>query len=423
MIELQYLGRIAVPDKPLLLPSSYNFSCSSCSHCCRAWTISISPDVEEILHNTDWGAAGEQLAGVELFTKLNGTPCFAKQDDGACIFLTDDNLCIIHKHLGEDKKSLVCRIFPFSFVNTPDATHLFISFACPSVIANQGNPLETQRDYLQMLAAKSPAYSLTLPDQVRLTRDCKVGWAAYPVIEEGFQSFFSDTRHSRYHRLLAGHFFLERIIAKTPSGSTGEEAAKMISTLRTEETASFWEKAEALEPEPRQRQNLLRAAVIGPRELSYKNTIRSILTSMKIVFSTGTIRLDTIGVTVKPKLIDQVSTSLFRDGELPALDRYLEHFLFRKSLLFPNPMLDNYRFLLLSLSLIKWYAAVNAVAEERATASEDDFNKGIEIVERHYVSHSRYYKSLLDRSTTSMAMQMFFNNPRFPATSLAEYSS
>src|SRR5207302_136182 len=74
-----------------------------------------------------------------------------KRADGACGFLSPQGLCRIHEEMGADRKPIACRVFPFSFHPAEGDTVVTTSFACPTVIANEGAPLRSQTRDLQAL--------------------------------------------------------------------------------------------------------------------------------------------------------------------------------------------------------------------------------------------------------------------------------
>ena len=99
-----------------------------------------------------------------------------KRQDGTCGFLSPEGLCRIHEVLGADRKPLSCRMFPFRFHQADDETVVTVSFACPTVIANQGATLESQKPELQALHAAwrrefpEAAATIELVSGHRLTR-------------------------------------------------------------------------------------------------------------------------------------------------------------------------------------------------------------------------------------------------------------
>lgn len=65
--------------------------------------------------------------------------------DGACGFLSPSGLCRIHEALGYDRKPIACRVFPFRFHPVDGDVVVTSSFACPTVVRNEGALLSSQQ--------------------------------------------------------------------------------------------------------------------------------------------------------------------------------------------------------------------------------------------------------------------------------------
>ena len=93
-----------------------------------------------------WFRAGAEAAEggdeepFEPFHQYPGLFRIRKRADGACGFLSAANRCRLHEELGADRKPLTCRMFPYSFHAAPDAVVAIASFACPTIVANEGRP-------------------------------------------------------------------------------------------------------------------------------------------------------------------------------------------------------------------------------------------------------------------------------------------
>lgn len=98
--------------------------------------------------------AGDAVSAAAPFEPIPGhAPLLRirKRRDGACGFLSPEGLCRIHEVLGADRKPLSCRLFPFRFRQAGEDTVVTVSFACPTVIANEGATLSSQKPELQTL--------------------------------------------------------------------------------------------------------------------------------------------------------------------------------------------------------------------------------------------------------------------------------
>jgi len=79
--------------------------------------------------------------------------------DGGCVFLSPSGLCRIHEALGYDRKPIACRLFPLRFHPIAQDVVVTTSFACPTVIANEGTPLPSQqRDVHKLYIAWKEAH-------------------------------------------------------------------------------------------------------------------------------------------------------------------------------------------------------------------------------------------------------------------------
>ena len=103
-----------------LIPDYYqNFVCKmgACRNaCCEGWPISFSLDDYYHLTGSECSPELRRRLDTGLHIKLNPTPEayaeIAPRFDGSCPMHLEDGRCAIHAELGEDKLSLVCRLYP-----------------------------------------------------------------------------------------------------------------------------------------------------------------------------------------------------------------------------------------------------------------------------------------------------------------------
>jgi Fe-S-cluster containining protein len=146
----------------VLFSQDQRFTCAHCGRCCRRATVPITAAEAEAYGKAGaarWfseGADGDATSGRDPFEPIPGhAPLLSirKRADGACGFLSAEGLCRIHEELGADRKPLACRLFPFRFHSTSDGDVATASFACPTVIANEGAPVPSQARELRVLHA------------------------------------------------------------------------------------------------------------------------------------------------------------------------------------------------------------------------------------------------------------------------------
>jgi len=141
------------------------FTCAQCGRCCRrGWDIAVTAAEVEAYRKAgaaEWYTTTEQVsertgteteAGTETgvvdpFEPIVGHAGhfrIRKRADGACGFLSPENRCRIHEQLGGARKPLTCRLFPFRFHPAEGKAVLSASFCCPTVVANEGEPVTAQ---------------------------------------------------------------------------------------------------------------------------------------------------------------------------------------------------------------------------------------------------------------------------------------
>jgi len=132
----------------VLFATDQRFTCLKCSRGCRRTTVPVTEGEAEAYRKLgpEYDAF-EPIPGYEPLLRIR------KRPDGACVFLMDDGLCRIHKEMGLDRKPIACQLFPFSFHPAEGGVVVTASFACPAIIANEGEPVRSQTRELRVLHA------------------------------------------------------------------------------------------------------------------------------------------------------------------------------------------------------------------------------------------------------------------------------
>ena len=128
---------------PIYIPKlqGQRYSCHGCGSCCRDFTVQLTERDLQKLHEQGW----KERLGQEYVVQFRGHSWLKQTDDGACVFLGDNGLCKVHAEFGLEAKPLACQFFPFMLSPNTRDTHVGISFACGSVLASKGAPLQTHR--------------------------------------------------------------------------------------------------------------------------------------------------------------------------------------------------------------------------------------------------------------------------------------
>ena len=146
----------------LVLDPEQNFTCRGCGQCCRRSFDIVATPAEtkrlEAANVSRWFRESATAApGTEspVFEHLaGGLLRIRKRPDGVCGFLSDENRCRIHEELGATAKPLSCQMFPYSFDPVAGETRVSMNLGCPTVLRNEGRPLEDQRAEIGALAAR-----------------------------------------------------------------------------------------------------------------------------------------------------------------------------------------------------------------------------------------------------------------------------
>ncbi len=160
----------------MLLSPDQRFTCGQCGRCCRRATVPVT------LAEAD----AYRKAGAERWFSGAGDPFepvpghasvlqIRHRADGACGFLSDAGLCRIHEALGFDRKPIACRVFPLRFNSIEGDVVVTASFACPTVVANDGELLSAQsRDISRLYIAWKEAQPES-PARVELIAGHRIG--------------------------------------------------------------------------------------------------------------------------------------------------------------------------------------------------------------------------------------------------------
>ena len=177
----------------LLFSPEQRFTCAQCGRCCRRATVAVtareaesyrSAGAERWFRESDTDSSGVSPDVFEPIPEHAPLLRIRKREDGACGFLTPEGRCRIHEAMGADRKPISCRLFPFRFHPAGTDVVVTASFACPTVIASQGETLASQKRELQALQT---AWTRELPEAaatVELTDGHAPPRAALPILRK-----------------------------------------------------------------------------------------------------------------------------------------------------------------------------------------------------------------------------------------------
>lgn len=123
-----------------------DFHCENCGLCCSTgWKIPIAKPLYErlsrYLRRGEIQHGGNPVADIDALLPPSSSGEAVAQcawtEDGRCVFLEPEsgNLCAIHRQMGADALSPVCRLFPRLCVLQPRGVFVSLSHYCPTVAA------------------------------------------------------------------------------------------------------------------------------------------------------------------------------------------------------------------------------------------------------------------------------------------------
>lgn len=225
-------------------PQAARYQCSSCGDCCRNWLVPLTEADKQRIEALDWPEAlatdvRPQFPEFYARSSLSSTPTgmvLQQKSDQSCLFLDSDNLCAIHKHFGEDKKPLACRIFPFQVLKRPSKkgpkVTWQVQFACKSVAAGTGPSLKKQKAFfgktLKELEAQYPID--TVPAELSFDEQRQYSSTALDTVVNMLTKAFQDRSLAFHKRLLIVTRFLD-LFSSSKFQNLGDKRWKIIESF------------------------------------------------------------------------------------------------------------------------------------------------------------------------------------------------
>lgn len=177
----------------IINPIEQNFSCNNCGFCCTTqWKIKVAPERVEGIKSTSQFQRLEKEGFIPL-PIIDGEMQVGRRDNGACVFHSGGRGgCAIHREKGSTAKPIVCQIFPYSLINSPEGYYLSLSFSCPSVVKGLGRPVSEQVAPLQKELAASSFFTpnpLPADSHVAVTHNKAMSWKSYVQAESALLDF------------------------------------------------------------------------------------------------------------------------------------------------------------------------------------------------------------------------------------------
>ena len=394
--------------QPLHIPAFLNYACERCGWCCRQAGIPISEAEQRRIAATPWAEVEPELAEQELWRLpgrgggSNDAPLQLGYTPGhGCVFLTDEGLCRIHSHVSESAKPLRCRVFPFSFADTPSGVYVGARFSCPAVAFGRGRPLVHEQGLLQR-QLRSVRRAIGLPrfdEEVTVRGGQTIPWEDYIELEAALTRVLFRDELPLKRRLLAFHEFTSLLGEAQFEKVRGERFKEFVALLEEGLLLEAQGKDSPSRPGPLHRM-LFRLFNLqfqqrgedlaggGRVSRGIRGRVRMTKRAAQLMAGRGTIRLDDFPGPFQLGELAGVRLHDFAPEDENALSRFMAAKLFGKQvfgrMFFGYSLLDGLRFLMLAAGSALWHARAHALARGARETEYADIVEGIRYVDYCY---------------------------------------
>lgn len=203
-------------DIRLELPTIQNWSCHSCSGCCRQHCIEITDEERRRILDQHWTAEDGVPAERPLLVWHAGPPWrkryrLGHQADGACVFLDEQGLCRIHAKFGEKAKPLACRVYPYALHPAGRKVAVSLRFSCPSAVANRGKAVSEQTGALKDIARHVVPDRFDETPPPKITKREKVDWPDFHRFVAALDATLSPAETPITAKLLRALFWINLV--------------------------------------------------------------------------------------------------------------------------------------------------------------------------------------------------------------------
>jgi Fe-S-cluster containining protein len=428
---------VVTPSVVIHVPSDLSYSCHHSGVCCTVFQhIPVDRQTAERIEHLPaapfTSATKEIERPADALSYPEGfdrEPVLRRRADGACVFLTPNHLCELHSVAGPEAKPVICREFPYLFRKTPGGIFVGLSFVCPSVRNNRGTPLADQLDELHARAAISP-YLQEIEEPLPFTEQFLIDWATYEHIETYLVELLETATYPLAIRLTACHvsinmldLFLKMQLGRPAVGTVAIAEPKVVLQYLTEarreaQRQRLWSIASKRASNARSRRVFF-GLITSLFSLLWQQQRRSVALwrvsgiYLKALTGWGAVTLRPLARPVPFTVVNRVD--LPSNGQAAdLLCRYVRHCVFRKDLLIQGSLLRGLNHLLLTLGLLRWYAAGVAWCGERTTPSEEDWSLALQHVETYFARHSKLFALLERDPTIATLLDSFMARRNYP---------
>ncbi|MEX1232322.1 MAG: YkgJ family cysteine cluster protein [Planctomycetaceae bacterium] len=385
----------------LQLPTIQNWSCHSCSGCCRQHDIEITEEEKDRIEKQNWTPADGVPASTpaivtsrRLFGKKRHT--LGHSPDGACVFLDDKGLCRIHAKFGEPAKPLACRLYPYAFHPAGKTVVVSLRYSCPSVVANKGRSLDAQKDELRRLAHDVVPSSYRQLPAPHVSPHQRLDWPDFLSLVDAVDGVLATPRAPLLVRLLRALSLVD-LIGQSKFEKIGGSRLKEFLDLVVQASQAEVAAEDITPREPTaagKMQFRMLVAQYARKDThadlarGWRNRWRLLRSAMAFAKGNGTI----------PILQENFGETAFSDleGEFGGVTREMDEILTRYfrvkvqglhfcgAAYYDVPFTEGFQSLALMFPVVMWLARWLAVGDRRTTITTDDVSRALAVADHHH---------------------------------------
>lgn len=338
------------------------YDCVNCGRSCNMFHVEIMPDEGKRLQRSPvtWELQSRGYQPLRLLD--SGRIFLTKREDGACTYLNEENLCSIHAQEGYAAKPWTCQTFPFHAEPTPDGIYIGLSYSCTAVAQQVGRSLEAHRaDLTERFDGRMPEGAGWL-----LWAETPLEWDRYRAIE------------ARLARGLAERFDLGLL----------QGAAALCQVVKTGDW-SLLEASPALGPAVGRRADELLGGLLTLVETAGEPPER-VEEVLRAIASQGRYH----STPLEREVVIQDMAGTLPDWYVPRTRQYLEHLLFRKTLLKSPNVLARACLLPLVSHAVRYFTLAAAAP---AVPEPAHWGQALTVIEGRLMFHAKGMESYFER--------------------------
>jgi Fe-S-cluster containining protein len=409
------------------LPEGMSFSCHGSGRCCEDfWEIPLDETSLARLRALPLSSVSPKFLDPDSFAKVSPGPrgghCL-KRIGGRCVFLDPGRRCLIHLSFGAAAKPQTCLDFPYRYIGTPRGVFVGLSMACPSVRANRGQSVASQRD--ELAAAFAGARSVaTIADPIELSPGLAISFEAYEQVESCLNDLLAFETLSLDDRLIAGYVLLqllERAIVEMgdPAANASANAIRVTDAFANERYRRVLTIARKARGSARLHRALVgllityRSAFDARQRGRFSRSAYLLYQYVRHMGRFGTLSMPPIQGRLSLWRLRVVRADWSEPYFVHCLRRFCQHSLFRKDAILRTPLLKGYAFLLVFVALIRWYAAAYAASQGEREIGRSHMDEALGTVEKYYCFHTDFMRLFDQYAVLSGMVERLLAKPVF----------